>query len=459
MELKVFFRTSIFRLKNIVLAGISLIVVNLFSSYVHAQTLLQQNNLVYSGSFRVPDLPNPNNGGPSSFDYCACVMTFDPNGNGGAGSLFIVGHGQGQMVAEISIPSIVNIAGSGNVNLLNMATYLQPFSDKIGAYNGVAKNTYPGGTVVVGGLMVQNNTLYETFYFYYDGIGGQQLSHFKMGKNLSVTNDVQGPYQVGISDPNCCSTAAGFSAGWMMPIPSNLQASLGGAYITGECCLGIVSRTSYGPSAFVWDPAKLGVVSPVPTTSLLYYNGAHHTLGDWGDTSRGFNGTTQIRGAVLPVGTKSLLFFGEQGIGTFCYGEGTSDPTLAGKTNPADGATYCYDPAGSAKGVHAYPYIYQVWAYNTDDLAAVKAGSKNPWDVVPYAYWQLNLPTVPPVNWPVQMSAAYDSVNQKIYVAQPYADGPDKGYLRPIIHVYQVQITGAPPPPAPPATPSNLLVK
>ncbi len=250
MKLKAFFRARIFPLKNIVIAGISLIVVNLFSSYVHAQALLQQNNLVYLGSFRVPDLSNPNDGSPSSFDYCACVMTFDPNGNGGAGSLFIVGHGQGQMVAEISIPSIVNIAGSGNVNLLNMATYLQPFSDKIGAYNGAAKNTYPGGTVVVGGLMVSGNTLYESFYFYYDGIGGQAKSHFVMTKNLS-TNDANGPYEVK-GPPG--ATSGGFTGGWIIPIPQNLQASLGGTHITGLCCVGIVSRTSYGPSAFVFNP-------------------------------------------------------------------------------------------------------------------------------------------------------------------------------------------------------------
>ena len=36
------------------------------------------------------------------------------------------------------------------------------------------------------------------------------------------------------------------------------------------------------------------------------------------------------RGVVFPVGGRSVLFFGTQGIGEFCYGEGTDDPTLAG---------------------------------------------------------------------------------------------------------------------------------
>jgi hypothetical protein len=30
-----------------------------------------------------------------------------------------------------------------------------------------------------------------------------------------------------------------------------------------------------------------------------------------------------------------------------------------------------------------------VWAYDLNDLAAVKAGQKRPWDVVPYATWEL----------------------------------------------------------------------
>ena len=50
----------------------------------------------------------------------------------------------------------------------------------------------------------------------------------------------------------------------------------------------------------------------------------------------------------------------KQGTGTFCYGEGAT----------------CNDPTDSSKGNHAYPYQYQVWAYDANDLAAVKAGSK-----------------------------------------------------------------------------------
>ena len=69
-----------------------------------------------------------------------------------------------------------------------------------------------------------------------------------------------------------------------------------------------------------------------------------------------------------------------------------ADPSLAIAPDPEGGA-YCYDPTNSYKGPHAYPYRYQIWAYDLNDFAAVKAGTKQPWDVVPYGVWPLELPT------------------------------------------------------------------
>jgi hypothetical protein len=79
--------------------------------------------------------------------------------------------------------------------------------------------------------------------------------------------------------------------------------------------------------------------------------------------------------ALFPRGTRSVLFFGTQGTGTFCYGEGTADKSLVGKPT-SDGSTWCYDPDGSSKGTHAYPYVAEVWAYDVAELAAVHRGAK-----------------------------------------------------------------------------------
>jgi hypothetical protein len=74
-------------------------------------------------------------------------------------------------------------------------------------------------------------------------------------------------------------------------------------------------------------------------------------------------GNTTVRGVVFPAGTNTVLFFGTQGTGPFCYGEGTDDPSLDG-TPTRDGTTWCYDPDVSYKGTHGYPYVPEVWAYD-----------------------------------------------------------------------------------------------
>lgn len=420
-----------------------LIVLGLLTLPAGAQSLLQQSNLTYQGAFRVPH----GTFGGSTFDYGGSAMAFNPSGNGGAGSLFIVGHAQHQMTAEISIPSPVN---SSNVASLNVATILQNFADPTEGKMG-AINPPTVGSRSIGGQLAANGKLYVTGFVFYDGAGEATKSHFVRPLNLATTGQVTGPLQV--TSPG----SAGFVGGWINPIPSAFQASLGGPFFTGQCCLSVISRTSYGPAAFSFDIANLGVKDPVPSAPLVYYPGTHPTLGNWGDTSPYFNGTTQISGAIIPVNTRSMLFFGRHGTGPFCYGSGTANQALVGQPT-GEGDFYCFDPADGSKGTHAYPYRNQVWAYDLNDLAAVKAGTKNPWDPIPYAVWGLSLPFS---SGNVRSGAvAYDSFNQIIYMVQPFVDS-DPGApwpTYPVVLVWRIQ-AATPPPPTPPLAPSNLSVK
>ena len=90
----------------------------------------------------------------------------------------------------------------------------------------------------------------------------------------------------------------------------------------------------------------------------------------------------------------------------------------------------------SDKGEHAYPYNYQLWAYDLNDLAAVKAGRKKPWEPKPYGVWPLDLPIPAPET---QIGGVgYDMSRQRLYVAQKKAD--QDGYaFRPIIHVFHIK--------------------
>ena len=125
--------------------------------------------------------------------------------------------------------------------------------------------------------------------------------------------------------------------------------------------------------------------------------------------------STQMGGVVFPEGTRSVLFFGKQGLGPYCYGE----------------AVDCGDPAVTARRAeHAYPYASYVWAYDAIDLAAVKSGQRQPWEVKPYAVWTLDLP----FNYPNARinGAAYDPQTGRIFVSA-IGDGSI-----PLIHVFTV---------------------
>jgi hypothetical protein len=211
------------------------------SGQVYAQTSLPRvalSDLVYQGAFRVPQGSTDQ----TSFSYGGIAITFNPANN----SLFMTGHDSYQRSAEMSIPAVVN---NSSINSLNTATLLQLFAD---ATDGKLNQINPSDPnwKKIGGHLVYSGKLYVTGYSYYDGGGTQVLSHFVSGTNLSVSNDVQGPYQVG--------NWAGIVSGYMADIPPEWQSLFGGPALTGNCCLSIISRTSLGPAASVFNPSPVG---------------------------------------------------------------------------------------------------------------------------------------------------------------------------------------------------------
>jgi len=370
--------------------------------------LVRATDLIYQGAFKLPHGPIAD----SSFEYGGTALEF----NSARGSLLMVGHDWQQQVTEVTVPTIRPGAGWSD---LPIATVLQPFSDATeGRMRSVAND--PSIPVKVGGLLAYQGKLYLTGYVYYDASGSQVLSHFVSGLDLSVKGDVLGPFQVG-------KLGAGLVSGYFGLVPPEWQDMLGGPVLNGQCCLSIITRTSFGPAAFAIDPTKLGTTKPLPAVPLLYYTAAHQ-LGPFAAQSALFNGATQMGGVVFPAGTRSVLFFGKQGLGPSCYGEGTSKQALAGTGPAAD--PFCFDPAEEAKGYHAFPYVSYVWAYDAVDLAAVKNGKRQPWDVKPYAVWKLDLPF--PGSARI-LGAAYDPKTGRIFLSQAYGDA-----AYPLIHVFSV---------------------
>ena len=368
--------------------------------------LLLAGNLVHQGVFHVPGGIHAGGQANAGFEYGGTALAYNPVKN----SLYLAGHDWDQFVGEVSVPAL---GGTGTL----LQTLVDPTEGKLASVN-----PSDSGSKKLGGMLVLSDSLVITGFSFYDGSGTQALSHFMRPLSLSTKGQVVGPYRVG-------SLGGGFYAGYMGVIPAEWQAALGGSAITGQCCLSVISRTSYGPAAFAFNPTVTGQTA----SSLLYYTGSN-PLEPYGagGTHPLFNGTTKVRGVVFPKGTSSVLFIGSTGVGAYCYGQGTSDSSLNGKGVPGEsGVQYCYDPTNGSKGEHAYPYQSFVWAYNANDLAAVKAGSMSPWAPRPYATWQLT-----DITGGMDMvgGVAYDAGANRIFVSQKFGDGD-----LPLIHVYTVK--------------------
>ena len=391
--------------KSLICLSSLLLLIAAMTANAQSSALLGQKDLQYLGAFHVPVLPG------NGLSYGGHGLAYNPANN----SLYIVGHVYDLLTAEISIPAI---GGTASI--------LQPLTDSTGG-----KLSQIGtGTLRIGGNLVYNNRLYTTAFVYYDANGSQTLSHFNRPLSLSASG-VVGPYRVG-------PAGAGIYSGYMTVIPQEWRAKLGAPALTGNCCLSILSRTSYGPSVSAWDPEN----STPNAVTLVDYDQAHETLGAYQAPGIHpvFNGTTKVTGIFFPPGTASVLFFGSTGVGTYCYGE----------------ASACNDPSNNSKGEHAYPYRAYIWAYNANDLAAVRAGTVQPYAVTPYATWELSDFGNVDIDFSTG-GAAYDSATGKLYLSQVNGDGD-----QPLIRVYQVNAptqAAAPPPPASPDPPTNVSVK
>ena len=373
--------------------------------------LLAEKDLHYLGGFRLP-AGRTNN---VDFSFGGRVAALNPAGP----SLFVTSYAGA--VAEITIPVPVN---SANVNELPFASFVQPFADPT---EGHLRDVGSIG-VNITGLLVFGNRLLGAASIYYDANNSQRVSHFSRSLRLDEPS-FSGWSRVWDAG------RVGFVSGMMALVPREWQASLGGPAVTGQCCIPIVSRTSNGPAAFAFDPARIGQPA-VGATPLLYYTLNNATLGPWEGSNPTYGATTQIQGVAIIAGTRTLLYFGSNGMGPHCYGDGTADKALD-RTRSTNGAYLCYDPTTNSKGSHAYPYRSQIWAYDLNELAAVRAGQKQPWQVVPYGVWPLTLPT--PERTMRLGGVGYDAQQQIVYVSQLGAD-PDGFSSRPVMHAFQIAL-------------------
>lgn len=375
---------------------------------------IQPTDLTYLGTINIA-YNDSNCGGQTN--QRALGLTYNPSGNGGQGSFYISGRRDTRCVAEITKPAIGGTA-----------TFIQNYADPTnGKINSIPDS---GNGSFIGGHLLHNGNLFVTGWTYYDAAVQQNVAIFKRSPTLTNNSGLIGPVAVGPGQQ-------GMYNQYMDNIPSSFQATLGGQAVIGGCCMAIISRTSLGPSLYAFNPDNLGSVTP-----LLGYPDGHQTLNTWGASGSHpeANPTTKMAGVTFIEGTDTVLFVGRTGTGSYCYGAGST----------------CGDPEIPDQGTHAYPYVIYMWAYDVDDLAQVKAGAKQMWDVMPYAKWQLSgIGTTQGDEYPV-LGITFDSAAKRLYILK---NRETNGEPWPQIHVYNVNVTGSTTTNTAPPAPSGLIAK
>ena len=357
--------------------------------------LVGQNDLRYEGSFRVPAGGDDER---STLAWGGAGLGYNPANN----SLFITGHDWHQLTAEISVP---NPGRSSSAAGLPQASFLQSLQDVTdGRLPDIAQpreETYDR----IGGYLVDGKDLIVSGYDYYDADGSQIRSHLLTDTSMGATTGM-----VSLAD----DVPARWLGGAMAIIPEAWRGAFGGdPFLGGLAGISIVSNSSVGPSAATFSRASLSGGDPAKL--VLGYPLSAPLAGPEAKSSI-WNLTSEARGVVFPEGTDSVLYFGTHGLGDYCYGTGAA----------------CGDPERSSKGTHAYPYRYQVWAYDADDLASVYRGEATPESLRPYDVWQLDLPF--DARETSVGGAAYDPETGRIFISQSRADGD-----QPLIHIFTVR--------------------
>lgn len=282
-----------------------------------------------------------------------------------------------------------------------------------------------GGALQVGGRVIVGG------YSSYDATGAARVSHAagaslaSMGAWQTMTGGLPG--QLG---------------GYVAPVPAEWRALLGGDTITGQGAISIISKSNFGPGVYAFTAADVGVVSPVPAVPLVAYPTDHRTWGDYRvPTTDGYSGPESLGGCFIPAGTSTLSCIWTQATAsTECYGNGSPNPADHNKL--VGGEWTCYDPSNGYKGPHGYPYKTYRLDYALADLAAVKAGTKQPWDVRPVG--RVLLPDSTDIMRVIQGGTVYNPATGELWVTTY----EDRALRR--IHRYQIGAPAAPPPPPPP---------
>jgi hypothetical protein len=436
----------------------------------NAAELVQPEDLVYLGAFRLPD------GGerPLTFEYGGNAMTFRPDGDpsgpddGFPGSLFISGHDRlpygelsdGSQVAEINIPVSVQ---AGAPEQLNTAEFLQGFQN------------------VAAGFFTGLDEIPRLGMAYLDTPATGPLVHLSWGEHLQpdppaashawFSPDLEHPNTKGewfLDDLPLESVN-----GYLFTIPT----AWADTYASGRLLAAGRFRdggwSGMGPSLIAYrpwidengTPAASG--THLETTVLLLYESSQNTP-NIEHSMNGYQHPDEWEGgAWLTTGSgkTAVLFAGTKSVGDkYWYGwvnpAGAQDPCI--EVEILGQSQLCYQADGSAcpaqdltgcsghndyRGWWTTRFEAQIIFYNPADLAQVAQGEMESWEPQPYAVLNIEEHLFHnPMGVEADMlgtgdqrryrigDVAYDQANGLLYILELFADG-----AKPVVHVWSIK--------------------
>jgi hypothetical protein len=384
---------------------------------------LRPSDLVYLGAFAYPL--------GDEWAYSGHALAYYPHGDpagpadGYPGSLYAAGHVNQDLVGEMSIPKPVISDDFGD---LARAPVLQPLADITGGRKDNC--TYCDDCIYreVDGLEYLPNLdkIVWNLRNWYNAAGCDQDS---LGWSDRDMGNAQGVWHIGDRPSTDDVSHNAKTCNYLFTAPEDFS----GPYLKGKWLIAGNHREagalggSQGPTLFAlapWEngdpPADEQNLDALP---LLYYPEIYPGCLDDPDQCYfpGYRPKDAWGGGawVQTAERQGVIIVGRKGLGDNCYGS----PEACGG-----------DPCSPYQGYHAYPYEPQILFYAPEELAEVVAGSRRPWEVVPYEVFDPSKEVLDP-ECAVLGAAAYDRERGLLYVTEQEA-GP---WGETVVHVWQVE--------------------
>lgn len=389
------------------------------------ESMITPGNFEYLGAIRPPNAGRDE----ESFGYGGWAVAWRPDGDpegpedGYPGSLYLLGHQQHQLVAEISIPRPV-ISRRKQIDDLPVADVLQKFHDITGGLRD-RMNTAQTTPFNIGGLSVTDGVLHWTIHKYYNVDNIDYPSH----GTSSLTwfeRAAQGPWHLGPMGTGAPEWHSYKHAGYIFQVPQQeADQWFGGCnLISGLQISTGLQASSQGPAMFAYRLPAPGTPSEtsLPAIPLVWYSeqhplAGHHPADRW------------TGGAWLTLGNRqAVVIAGRKALGEFYYGE----------PRPQDCSPY--------KGYHGPPYEFQLLLYSPASLIHSAHRKLRPETVEPWMRWTQQSEGGGPGQYLFPTCGqdigglAYDREHNLLYVVQVNA-GTSAGHEfepLPVIHVFRI---------------------